>query len=151
MANTSTTEVFDNFMTLISDYRLVQLFNSSEIDFTTYLQSWLEFAIVDFNICNQELDFDATTNLFTVVLTRENKLILAQLMVKYWLMKVVQDVLQMNTRIQDRDFKTYAESQNLREKTAHLDAVKETCSQSLVAYSYRNADWTSLANQEFPV
>jgi hypothetical protein len=151
MANTSITEVMDSFSTLISDYRLVSLYNSSQTDFTTYLQSWLEFAITDFSICNQSLEFDETTKLFTVILTRENKTILAQLMVKYWLMKLVQDVLQMNTRLQDRDFHTYAESANLKEKSAHLDAVKETCSQSLISYGYRNTDWEALANQTFEV
>lgn len=151
MANTSTTEVNDLFMQIVQDYNLTALFNSSPTNFTTYLQSWLEFAIVDFDICNQSLDFDPTTNLFTVVLTRENKVILANLMVKYWLMRLTQDIRQMNNIIKDRDFDTYAAGQNLKEKTAHLDAVKETCSQLLTKYGYKNSDWDALANQTFLV
>jgi hypothetical protein len=151
MANTSITEVFDSFGQLVQDYNLTYLFNSSQTDYTTFLQSWLEFAIVDFDICNQSLEFDDTTKLFTIVLSRENKIVLAQLMVKYWLNRLTQDIRQMNNVIRDREFDTYAAGQNLKEKTAHLDAVKETCSQALVRYSYRNFDWDALANQNFMV
>lgn len=142
-------EVFDLFSMTITDYRLLQLFEASEPDFENYLQAWLEFAIVDFSACDQNLDFNDTTNEFPVVLSRENKVVLATLMMKYWLQKAVNDITQMNLHVQDRDFKVASEAQNLREKVAALNVVKEQCSQLLNDYSYKRVDWTDWFNQDF--
>ena len=57
-------------------------------------------------------------------------------MVKYWLQKECNDIIQMRLKIQDRDFHTYAESANLKEKSAWLSKVKEEISQRLVDYGY---------------
>ena len=85
---TSLSEIFDLFMQTVTDYRLNDLFNASEEDFENYLQAWLEFAIIEFDICNQDLDFDEATKTFPEVLTRENKIILATLMMKYWMQTI---------------------------------------------------------------
>lgn len=143
-------EVYDYFMQTITDYRLTDLFNTSQEDFENYLQAWLEFAIFDFNVCNQSLVFDDTTKIFGVTLTIEEKTILAHLMMKYWMQKAVNDVTQFNLHITDRDFKTASEAQNLREKSTHLNMIKEQCSQMLIDYSYRRtANWTEWFNQDF--
>lgn len=146
---TPLSNVYDLFMQLITDYRLIELFNTSESDFETYLEAWLKYAIFDFNICNQSLEFDDTTKTFDVTLTSENMLILANLMMKYWANKNVNDITQMNLHVMDRDFKLFSESQNLREKVNHLNNIKETCSQMLIDYSYRKVDWHQWANQGF--
>lgn len=57
---TSLSEVYDVFMMTITDYRLIDLFNTSVPDFENYLQSWLDFAIVDFKVCDQNLNYDDT-------------------------------------------------------------------------------------------
>lgn len=147
--NTSVNEVYDLFMQTVTDYRLIDLFNTSEPDFENYLQAWLNFAIVEFNSCDQNLDYDEYTKEFPVVLSRENKTVLATLMMKYWLQKCVNDVTQFNLHVADRDFKTASEAQNLREKTNHLNIVKEQCSQMLNDYAYKRVDWSSWINQDF--
>jgi len=149
MSNTKTSEVYDIFMMTATDYRLIELFNTSESDFENYLQAWLEFAVVEFSACDQSLDFDENTKEFPVVLSRRNKVILATLMMKYWLQKLVNDVTQMNLHITDRDFKVASEAQNLREKSTHLNMVKEQCSQMLNDYSYSNVEWSDWYNQSF--
>ena len=146
---TSLSEIYDLFMQLITDYRLIALFNTSEEDFETYLEPWIMNAIMDFSVCSQDLEYDNYTKSFSNVLTQENKLILANLMVKYWATKNVNDITQMNLHVTDRDFKVFSEAQNLREKQAHLNNIKETCSQLLVDYSYRKVDWSSWLNQSF--
>jgi hypothetical protein len=151
MANTPLSEVYDTFMMTVTDYRLLQLFEASELDFENYLQAWLEFAIVDFNGCDQDLNFDDTTKEFPVALSRENRVVLATLMMKYWLQKAVNDITQMNLHVQDRDFKVASEAANLREKVAALNVVKEQCSQLLNDYSYKRVDWTDWQNQNFTV
>lgn len=146
---TSLSEVYDLFMLTVTDYRLNHLFDSSEEDFETYLQAWLEFAIADFHMCDQDLNFDNTTKTFSDTLTRENKVILATLMNKYWAQKLVNDVTQLNLHITDRDFKVASEAMNLREKAIYLNNIKETCSQMLVDYAYRHNDWAGWLEQDF--
>lgn len=151
MAGTGTpfSSIYDLFLQLVTDYRLIVLYNSSQDDLETYLESWLVLSVYDFSSCNQDLTYDTTTRTFTETLSQENINVLARLMVKYWLEKEVQDVTQMSLHVQDRDFKTYAEGQNLKEKTAHLDRVKEECSQLLNDYSYKNNDWSSWFSGSF--
>jgi hypothetical protein len=146
---TSLSEVYDVFMMTITDYRLTDLFNSSQPDFENYLQAWLKFAISDFTVCDQSLTFDNITNEFLVDLTDENKIMLSKLMTRYWLQKSVNDVTQFNLHVTDRDFKVASESQNLREKVAYLNVVKEDCSQKLQDYGFRKVPWEDWFNQEY--
>lgn len=146
---TALSEIYDLFMQTVTDYRLIELFKTSEDDFETFLEAWLIFAINDFSICNQDLSIDALTNSFTVILTTENKVMLAKLMNKYWWQKLVNDITQINLHVMDRDFKMPSESQNLREKMAALNIAKEDCSQALTDYGYRKLNWNSWFNQDF--
>lgn len=146
---TSIREIFDLFMLRVSDYRLNHLFDTSEEDFDTYLQGFLEFAISDFDICDQDLNYDETTKTFSDTLTRKNKTVLATLMMKYWLEKLVNDITQMNLHVTDRDFKVASEAMNLREKAIRLNNVKETCSQMLIDYAYKRNDWDGWLEQDF--
>lgn len=146
---TSLSEIYDRFMMNVTDYRLIDLYDTSEESFETYLQAWLEYAIDDFENCSQSLVFDDTSKLFTVVLTTKNQNILAKLMVKYWLKKLINDITQMNLHITDRDFKIASEAQNLREKVAYYKVVEEDCSQILNNYEYNENDWDSWWNQSF--
>jgi hypothetical protein len=147
MAGTYLSEVYDLFMQQISDPRLIELFNSSQTDFNTYLEAWLILSINDFTICDQSLVY--ATGVFTDTLRPDNKVILATLMMKYWLQKNVNDITQMNLHITDRDFKMASEAQNLREKVTYLNIVKEQCSQLLQDYGYRKNNWADWYNQIF--
>ena len=146
MATTSS-EVYDLFMQVVTDYRLIDLFNLSETDFETYLEAWLLFSINEFDICDQDLTYSDGS--FSETITTENKLILATLMMKYWLQKDVNDITQFRLHITDRDFKVASEALNLREKTAYFNIIKEQCSQMLNNYEFKKLDWDSWRNQEF--
>jgi hypothetical protein len=147
---TSLSEIYDFFMQNVTDYRLIDLFNTSQDDFENYLQAWLESAVVEFEpYCDQDINFNGTTKLFPVDLNRDNKVILAMLMTKYWLQKVVNDITQMNLHVTDRDFKIASEAQNLREKVSYLNTLKEDCSQKLIDYGYRKNSWEDWFSQEF--
>lgn len=138
-------EIFDLFMVQVKDWRLQSLYESSTLDFEVYLSGFLMLSIPQFQeVCNQSLAHDEETKEFTEVLTLDNKTILSKLMVEKWLEKEVQDVNQMNLHLQDRDFKVYSESQNLREKSLYLDKTKEYNSQSMTVYSYnKSTDWAN--------
>lgn len=141
---TNFSDVYDLFMQLQNDYRLIRLYQASQVAFEDYLESWLLFSIVDFSNCTQALTYDSETKTFDETLTIQNETILAQIMVLYWLKKEVQDITQMNLHLVDADFKTFSEAQNLREKRELLNVTREEISQVLQNYDYKNLDITAL-------
>lgn len=150
MPGTPFSEVYDLFLQLCTDYRLLALLNTSEEDFETFVQSWLIFSVRDFSVCNQSLEFDTVNGGFVETLNNENKVILAQLMLKYWMSKLVFDVTQINLHVGDRDFKMPSEAANLKEKKDMLSRQQETCSQLLVSYGYKDTQrWNEWFNQNF--
>ncbi len=144
-------EIFDLFMVQVKDWRLQSLYESSTLDFEVYLSGFLMLSIPQFEeVCNQSLAHNEESKEFTEVLTLDNKTILSKLMVEKWLEKEVQDVNQMNLHLQDRDFKVYSESQNLKEKSLHLDKTKEYNSQTMTVYSYsKSTDWANWLSGTF--
>ncbi len=144
-------EIFDLFMVQIKDWRLQSLYESSTLDFEVYLSGFLMLSIPQFEeVCNQSLAHNEETREFTELLSLDNKTILSKLMVEKWLEKEVQDVNQMNLHLQDRDFKVYSESQNLKEKSLHLDKTKEYNSQTMTVYSYsKSTDWADWLSGTF--
>jgi hypothetical protein len=138
------TDIYDLFLMQVKDYNLINLYNTSVVDFNTYLQGWLIFSIVDFeNICTVDLTKrNDSTGVFNVTLSDADKTTLAILMIQYWLAKEVEDIMQMNLHVQDKDFKLYSEAQNLTAKTNNLIMIKEQSSQRLQSYAYHNNDWS---------
>jgi len=144
---TTFTEIYDFFMTTITDYRLITLFNTSETDFNTYLSAWLIQAIPEFYNCDQSLAY--ATNEFAVTLTQKNINILVLLMKKIWLEKEIDNILQMNNLVQDRDFKTFSQGQNMKAKQDRYVILKEEVSQKLVDYGLNGINWTQWFAGEF--
>jgi hypothetical protein len=137
-------------MMQLTDYRLIDLFNASQTDFNTYLQGFLILSLTDFAICNQDLnDRDDTSQTFHYDMAQDNQNILSKLMIVHWLEKEVRDVLQMRLSITDRDFKHYAEANNLNAKQSSLNILKEDADQLLIKYGLRNTNWNAWANQTF--
>lgn len=133
--------VFDQFSMFVKDYNLVNLYNTSATDFEIYLSGFLIPAISDFKNCNQSLEF--ATQEFAEDLTSENIKILALLMKKYWLKRTINDITQMNLHVTDKDFKMYAEANNLTAKLSLYNSELEEVSQMLVGYGLDNVDWAS--------
>ena len=153
--NTAYVDIFDIFMSLQTDYRLLGLYaddvanSTSNLD--TLLQGWLILGIGDFvNICNQDLtDRDDSAATFSFVMSTINQTILAKYIMKYWLKKEVHDILQMRNKVQD-SFHTYSESQNVTAKSALLTKVEEELSQDIIDYSYSDKDmWQFWINNGF--
>ncbi len=129
------TSIFDEFMLLQDDYRLITLFQTSPENFTTYLTGWLKPAVTDFiPVCDQDLTYNLTFKTFNVVLTEKNILYLAKIMKQYWLQKTIDDVSQMKAKIQT-DFHTYSEAQNYKTMQDRGILMAEEISQILVKYS----------------
>jgi hypothetical protein len=89
-------------------------------------------------------DRDDVNKVFNQTLSTDEKVILSNLMIVEWLTKEVNDILGMKLFLQDTDFKTYSQSQNLKEKRELLTTMKEMVDKQIVQYSYNNFDWSKL-------
>jgi len=138
-------EVFDLFLVSIQDYRINRLYEKSVEDMENYLMPFLIKAITNFRKCKTDLeDRDDTNKVFNQTLSTDEKVILSNLMIVEWLTKEVNDILGMKLFLQDTDFKTYSQSQNLKEKRELLTTMKEMVDKQIVQYSYNNFDWSKL-------
>jgi len=138
-------EVFNLFLASIQDYRINRLYEQSVEEMENYLMPFLIKAITNFRKCKTDLeDRDDTNKVFNQTLSTDEKVILSNLMIVEWLTKEVNDILGMKLFLQDTDFKTYSQSQNLKEKRELLTTMKEMVDKQIVQYSYNNFDWSKL-------
>lgn len=139
---TTFSEIYDNFLAKIQDFRLTNLYNLSVESFETFLSTWLFSAIPEFGICDQSLAY--SNSAFSENLTPKNIDVLATLLKKRWLEWEVDNVAQMENFVTDRDFKMYSNSANMQAKLARYREMKEEVSQRLVDYGLRDSDmWTN--------
>lgn len=145
---TTFNEIYDNFMTTITDYRLIALYNTSTTDFETYLSAWLIQSIPKFTNCDQSLSYSGTS--FDETLDQKNIDILILLMKQRWFAKELENILQMTNVVTDRDFKMYSQSQNMKEKRERLMTLQEEVSQEIVDYGLEYAtDWSAWLAGDF--
>lgn len=138
-------EVFDLFLASIQDYRINRLYEKSVEDMENYLMPFLIKAITNFRKCKTDLeDRDDTNKVFNQTLSTDEKVILSNLMIVEWLTKEVNDILSLRNFLQDTDFKTYSQANNLKEKRELLTTMKEMVDKQIVQYSYNNFDWSKL-------
>lgn len=144
---TKYSEIYDLFLLKINDWKLDKLYTVNPDIFETVLHGYMVVALPQFRNCNQDLSRDDSLQIFIETLSEENKNIIASLMVEKWLEKEVNDIRQMALHIQDKDFKTYAEANNLKEKSNHWSRIIEQNSQMLTDYSLAERglwkDWLS--------
>jgi len=147
MAGTLFTEVMDIFSLLQTDYRLITLYQVSptHVEYIEYLTGFLVQGIEDFSpVCDQSLAYTLSTKTFTQTLTQKNINILAKFVKKYWLEKMIDNVAQVELKVQG-DFKTFAEANNYSAKKEGYILELEKLSQILVEYGYRNqSNWDIL-------
>src|SRR5690348_16402444 len=104
---TSYMDIFNLFMQQLTDYRLIQLYTTPTtgvVDFENYLTGFLLLAIPEFYPCSQNLsNRNDTTKTFNYDMTLDNQKILSKFMVKEWLGKEINDILQIRLHVQDKD------------------------------------------------
>ena len=92
---TSFSEIYDDFMTTVTDYTLITLYNASVSDFETYISAFLIKAIEDFSLkCDQDLSYSSST--FSETLSQKNIDMLALLVKQHWLEKTIDDIKQIS-------------------------------------------------------
>jgi hypothetical protein len=154
--STKLSDIADLFLTQISDYRLVAIYQTSgSVVLNSYMEPWLMKSVVEFNVCVPPLVYTATSGsvegYFSDDLTFENQSILTDLMTLKWMQKNIQDILQMNNFVQDHDFKGFSNANSLDKKQANYNAKREEVSQTLVDYGYKNNPWKDWRNQIYAI
>jgi len=148
---TTLDQIVDLFMSFVSDFRLTTIYQTSGSSiFQTYIEPWVIGAVVDFSkVCDQSLNYSQATQSFDTDLTLENQFCLAQITVKYWAQKVVQDITQINVYIKDHDFDRHSENSNFTAKQSYYIGKIEEIDHMLSVYAYDRNDWNLRYQQNF--
>ena len=137
--------IIDLALTLIDDYKLIKLYNQSQVKFLTFCDSLLISAIPNFFRCNQSLDYDVNLRQFNNELTNAEISILADLWILEWFKKETQDSRKINALLQSSgSFKSHSAAQNLKEKYLYLNGLREKVEQKMTNYQLQNIDNISI-------
>ena len=141
---TSFDAIEDLALVVIRDYKIDKLYNLSEEQqkpelFTKYIDSFLIEAIPNFTRCKQDLSVDLENRNFYAELTFMEQSILADLWVIAWLKKEIQDVTQIQNKLQvSSAFTSHSASQNLKEKSTYLDKLNEEVDWKITQYQLQD-------------
>lgn len=135
-------KVYDRALIIIEDYRLDALARNDYEAFLLHLQGILERSIPYFTPCNTDLSYseflDPTDNkekmAFNNVLSEQEINILSSIMVYNWFSRKINDVTQFQGHLNNKEFKSHSEAQNLKEKSEYLDRLREKYSQDITDY-----------------
>ena len=135
-------KVYDRALIIIEDYRLDALARNDSEAFLLHLQGILERSIPYFTPCNTDLSYskflDPIDNeekmAFDNVLSEQEINILSSIMVYNWFSRNINDVTQFQGHLNNKEFKSHSEAQNLKEKSEYLDRLREKYSQDITDY-----------------
>lgn len=144
MANTSYSDIFELVLALLSSYKIDDIYiQSGENGIDTFFMPYLKIASgelenhsgIDLSGRDDELyEFDSK-------LSDGKQLIIAKYIMIGYLSKETHDIMQMQLHLQDGDFKTYAEKNNLDGKLNALYMLKEDVGYDLKRSGYNEFTW----------
>lgn len=132
---TSFDEIIDIALVKVDDYKIMKAYNQSQDVFKQYCDGFLINAIPNFFQCKQSLDYNVDKREFISDLTNVEISILADFWVIEWFNREIQNSTKINALLQTSgSFKTHAASQNLKEKGAYIDTLREKVYQKIIDY-----------------
>lgn len=139
-------EVYNYALTVIKDYQLDKLAKDNFDAFLLYWENILITVIPDFDGCLKSLDYEyliedeKNVPYFKEALDTKEKSILGKLMVIGWFTGKIQDVIQFQGKLSTRDFKTFSEANNLKEKNNYLNGLIEKYEQEVTDYQLQHLE-----------
>lgn len=104
-------DVFDYFLSNITDYSLLEL---DDISLEANMKSWLMGAIVNYpNPKNDLFNFDSMTNQFNLDLTQGEKVILGKLMAIEYINPFILDETLLKQSLNSKDYRSYSPAKQL--------------------------------------
>ena len=138
---TSFDKIIDVALLTVNDYKFLKLYNQSREGFQKWCDGFLLAAIPNFFQCRQSLDFDLEQRQFVNELTFTEISILADFWIIAWLDREIQDSTQIQNKLQiSSAFTQHSPAQNLKEKVALSNTLREKVYQKIVDYQVQDLD-----------
>lgn len=138
---TSFDKIIDVALLTVNDYKFLKLYNQSQEGFQKWCDGFLLAAIPNFFQCRQSLDFDLEQRQFVNELTFTEISILADFWIIAWLDREIQDSTQIQNKLQiSSAFTQHSPAQNLKEKVALSNTLREKVYQKIVDYQVQDLD-----------
>lgn len=142
--NTTYSDVYELVLALLSSYKIDDLYiKDGEDGIETFFMPYLRIASGELeNKSGIDLsDRDDELRQFTSKLSDGRQLIIAKYIMIGYLSKETHDIMQMQLHLQDGDFKTYAEKNNLDGKLNALYMLKEEVGYDVKRSGYNGFNW----------
>lgn len=142
--NTTYSDVYELVLALLSSYKIDDIYiKDGEDGIETFFMPYLRIASGELeNKSGIDLsDRDDELKQFTSKLSDGRQLIIAKYIMIGYLSKETHDIMQMQLHLQDGDFKTYAEKNNLDGKLNALYMLKEEVGYDVKRSGYNGFNW----------
>ena len=143
--NTKYSEVIELAVHIMDNYKLYDLVYEEEIDYLQQiLLPYIKFASAELELQSANFsisDRDDDNKRFNSVSTDGQQLLVAKLIVVGFLTFTTNNILEMKLHLQDGDFKTHAEKNNLEGKLNALYTLKEEVNYNITKTGYKKFEW----------
>ena len=140
--------IYDRFTAMVKDYRLHALYVKDKDSFYEFLKGFLLNSIDMFDGALQDLTYisqtetnnnvESTVYYFNNTLTSKEIYILCLGVMIAWYQNDLNDVTQFRLHLNVKDFKTYSEQANLKQRSEVLDKMHEDLSKHIIEYQLKN-------------
>lgn len=141
---TTYSDVYELVLSLISSYKIDDIYvKDGEDGIEIFFMPYLKIAAGELeNSAGIDIsDRDDILRQFNIKLSDGKQLIIAKYIMIGYLSKETHDVMQMQLHLQDGDFKTYAEKNNLEGKLNALYLLKEEVGYDVKRSGYNGFKW----------
>lgn len=143
MEKTTYLDIIELILSLVKSYEIDGIFDElTETGVVQLLSPYFKYASGELEIIDSGINTsrNSKTGQFDTVLTDGEQLIFAKYVLIGYLEKDKNDILQMRLHLQDGDFKTYAEANNLSAKSASLEKLKEEVGWDIKKINYARSN-----------
>jgi hypothetical protein len=142
---TKYSDVFELVLSLMKSYEIDTIYSSTgESGITSFFIPYLKIASGELENSNSPINLsgrDDDTFTFSDTYSDGQQLIIAKFIMIAYLTRETHDILQMKLHLQDGDFKTYAEKNNLDGKLNALYSLKEEVNYDIKKIGYNDYAW----------
>ena len=141
---TTYSDVYELVLSLISSYKIDDIYmKDGEDGIEIFFMPYLKIAAGELeNSAGIDIsDRDDILRQFNIKLSDGKQLIIAKYIMIGYLSKETHDIMQMQLHLQDGDFKTYAERNNLEGKLNALYLLKEEVGYDVKRSGYNGFKW----------
>ena len=142
--NTKYSDIYELVLALLSSYKIDDVyFTNGEDGLDSFFMPYLKIASGELeNDAGIDISFrDDELREFNSKLSDGRQLIIAKYIMIGYLSKETHDIMQMQLHLQDGDFKTYAEKNNLDGKLNALYMLKEEVGYNVKRSGYNDFQW----------